>query len=131
MNQTPNSKETKDIAMDIQSMTTKEIESKLDQLTVDLTKIRVQIQEAKSRAVLDGKYADVNWYKRVTIALKMKGRDHQLLQIEYGKRRRAERAKVAATFEKAFVDAARLLLDQETFNRLTEAAWQTNGLEQK
>jgi hypothetical protein len=89
----------------------------------EMASIRNQLDHARVQRQLTGQYADADWYRRASAALRLKGRDAQRIQIRLA----ALRAERAAEHERknegelvAFVRAAKLLLDEQTYRRLWE-----------
>ena len=105
-----------------QEMSIEAIERRLGEVTEEIALIKAQIAEAKGIAAETGDYSDSDWFHRANLALRFKGREHQALQLEFGKRRKEERRQRNDTFERAFIDAARDLLDADTYKMVMAAA---------
>ncbi len=108
--------------MNVKDMSTDDIETRIGEIIGDMANIRAQIGEAKGRAAVNGEYSDSGWFHRANLALRLKGRDHQSLQVELGKRRREEKKAHSDTVEQAFIDVARSRLDYTTFRALMDEA---------
>lgn len=108
--------------MIIENMSDAEIENRLAEVTEEIAQIKTQIGAAKAEAAATGNYADRDWFLRANHALRMKGREHQLLQTEHGKRRKAVRRDFNARVERAFIDVARRRLDPELFSEMWSEA---------
>lgn len=108
--------------MNVKNMSTEDIERRLGAVTVEIAEIKAQIGEAKSIAAKTGEYSDPEWFHRANLALRFKGREHQALQLEFGKRRKEERRANNARIERVFIDVARAKLDSTTFRLLWDEA---------
>lgn len=113
--------------MNVKNMSTEDIERRLGDVTAEIAEIKAQLGEAKSIAAETGEYSDADWFNRANLALRLKGREHQALQMEHGRRRKAERRAYNASIERAFIDAARLRLDATTFRMLWDEALSNAG----
>ncbi len=108
--------------MNVKNMSTEDIERRLSKVTEEIAEIKAQIGEAKGYAAETGEYSDTEWFHRANLALRLKGREHQALQFEFGRRRKEERRAHNATIERAFIDAARARLDYATFRAIMDEA---------
>ena len=99
-----------------------ELEELRNALESDMARIRMQIEEAKTRVIERGEYSDGDWFRRANYALRQKGREHQNVLREIGRLNRERRASQATTFEKAFIDAAKRRLDKAVFADLAGEA---------
>lgn len=113
--------------MNVKDMSTKDIERRLGDVTAEIAEIKAQIGEAKGFAAETGKYSDNEWFHRANLALRLKGREHQALQLEFGRRRKEERRAHNASIERAFIDVARAKLDATTFRLLWDEALSNAG----
>lgn len=99
------------------------VEHKLDEMTADeltelemllmddITGIKDSIDNARTKLVRDGQYADPDWYRRVHTARRIKAR-----QLEMVKRaRKAASRKPGRSLAEFFMDAARLVLNEKAF----------------
>ncbi len=104
--------------IDLDGLTRVELlELKLD-LGQDINSIKSQVERARVNLIKRGEYADPDWYQRALTACKIKQNQVQRIQIELGKRKRNQTGK----FENAFIDLARQLLHQDTFDLLMDQA---------
>lgn len=88
----------------------------------EIADIKGQIEAAKARAREFGEYADAIWMAKANSALRYKQNRHQeLLRLGAAERRKAKAAN-SYTLQNAFMDAARRLLDQETFAEIMDEA---------
>lgn len=110
--------------MNIKEMSAELIEIKLDEITEEIARIKAQIGIAKALAKETGQYADPVWYQRAMLAIRLKGKDHQALQIEFGKRRKEVSRAHNAAVERQFVEVARTVLAEHTFKRIMAEALQ-------
>jgi len=108
--------------MNVKDMSTEDVERRLGDVTAEIAEIKAQIGEAKGIAAETGEYSDTEWFHRANLALRLKGREHQALQIEFGRRRKEERRAHNSRIERAFIDAARARLDATTFRLLWDEA---------
>lgn len=108
--------------MRVKNMSTEDIELRLLTITAEIAEVKAQIGRAKSAVMETGKYADSEWFHRASKALRLKGRLHQELQLEFGKRRKEQRAAYNARVEQAFISVAKKNLDAQTFRLLWEEA---------
>lgn len=104
--------------MDVTKMSTDELEKRLRAVMQELAEVKTQIDFAKSEAAETGNYSDADWFNRARHAVRMKGREHQLIQAELGKRKKEERRAFNAKAERCFIDAARRRLDPDLFSDL-------------
>lgn len=102
----------------IDDLTLDELHAEHDRRLVAILKIKEQIYRARAERADTGEYADRDWFRRATKALRWNQRDAQLLQATMGARNRKRRA----SFEQAFFDAARRRLDPTTFAALIDDA---------
>ena len=108
--------------INVKDMSTDDIERRLGEVTAEIAEIKAQIGEAKGYAAETGEYSDADWFLRANLALRHKGREHQALQLEFGRRRKEERRVHNATIERAFIDVARVRLDYKTFQAIMDEA---------
>jgi len=108
--------------IECKDMSTEDIERRLGEVTAEMAEIRAQIFGAKGHAAETGEYSDSNSFNRANTALRFKGREHQALQLEFGRRRKEIRRAHNATTERSFVDVARERLDHVTFRALMDEA---------
>ena len=113
--------------IDTETMPLAELSAARDQLEVGCTEIEVQLQDARSRQVTVGVYADPEWYRRATVALGFKRQQLNLLNREIGRRRREENARESSSFARRFMQAARRLLAEETYQMLIDEAREAAG----
>ncbi len=80
----------------------------------DIAYISATITEAKAKTISEGEYSDREWFRRATIAKKIKGGQSQMIQNELRKRRiaRAEinRKSIGKPSCRHFLKAMELLL---------------------
>lgn len=87
-------------------------------LLEDMASIRYQLEAAKSNAAMDGEYADADWFRKATYALRMKGAQQQAISIEVGRRKRL----IQSTLETWFVRVARQILEEDLFEEIMDEA---------
>ena len=108
--------------MNVKDMSTEDIERRLGDVTAEIAKIKAQIGEAKGIAAETGEYSETEWFHRANLALRLKGREHQALQLEFGRRRKEDRRAFNATVEREFINVARTRLDYATFRAIMDEA---------
>lgn len=120
----------------ISAMSLNELNDARSDLELTANLIKNSLQEAKQNVYLHANYSNPDWYRRATFALRMKGREMQLLAREMGKRKRArsEENKAASdagslTWERNFVRVAKQILDRETYVNICETASKAEGRE--
>ena len=110
---------TKDL---ISSMTVEEIESELLIAIRDINQIRAQIDMAKAEHKQGAGYANASWFARATAAMHIRGREHQMLQLEFAKKRKAANEIKAKReneeFERRFMFNAKRVLPPETYQAI-------------
>lgn len=107
--------------MKVAEMTVEELEKALMETATDIAKIKTQIAHAKQEAALNGSYSDPKWYKSINHALRMRGIEHQKLQMELGIKRRKARGKANASFENRFITNAKKILPSDVFENIFNA----------
>lgn len=108
--------------MNVKDMSTEDIELRLGDVTAEIAEIKAQIGKAKGIAAETGEYSDTEWFHRAQFALRLKGREHQALQLEFGRRRKEERRARNDSVERAFISVAKAKLDATTFRLLLDEA---------
>jgi ribosomal protein L20 len=106
----------------IKDMSNEYIEHRLITVTSEIADIKTQIANAKSTAAATGEYSDRVWFNKAHTALRLKGREHQELQLEFGRRRKEERRTYSVTLGRIFIGVARAQLDYETFMSIMDKA---------
>jgi hypothetical protein len=96
-----------------------ELTQLLDELTVDLRSINLQISTARAKARTDGKYADSEWWYRVNKASIVVGSYVKRVERELGKRKEQARSTSLADF---FVQAAKFHLQPDSFEMIMRDA---------
>lgn len=113
------SKLTKDL---IAAMTPEEIESEILIALRDINQIRAQIDMAKAEHKQGAGYANASWFARANTALHIRGREHQMLQLEFSKKRKAANEIKAKRdneeFERRFMTNAKRVLPPETYQAI-------------
>lgn len=107
---------------DLALMSNAQLQDEADRISFELARVKEQIGRAKAEAASSGVYSDSDWFHRASTAMRMMGRDHQLLLSELGSRRKAGRVMHNAVIERQFVEAAREMIDKETFIEIMNAA---------
>jgi hypothetical protein len=101
---------------------TQDLVRRADDLLENIAGIKAQLEAAKGKAVANGEYSDPDWFSRAQFALRMKGREHQMILTEIAARRKEEKRKANDTVERRFIDVARRRLDPELFGELMREA---------
>lgn len=108
---------------EIAAMTDRDaILAEAETLAADAGMVRIQLEEARTKAFEDDVCANRDWYRRASIALRLKGARHQMLLRRAAQLRNDTKAANAAAWEKRFVDAARRRLTPEAFAAILEEA---------
>jgi hypothetical protein len=77
-----------------------------------------QLQMARTEAKISGNYSEPDWFRRASSAARISGRNIMRIDRELHNRKRAKQV----TFEHAFIDQAKILLELETFHLIMDAA---------
>lgn len=112
---------TANIAGLIEGMDRDELLTLKAQIDDEMASIRSQIEKARAHQKLTGEYAHPDWYRRANDALRHRGRESQRIQIRMAKLRAERHAELQSqnpSDAEAFVRAARLILDRETYLRI-------------
>jgi hypothetical protein len=118
---------------DIEQMTIAELQAyrlrimrAKEENTLDVGKIKTQIEHAKAKVIQTGRYSDSDWFARVNAALRAKGWRDQMLGNELGRVgnriRKLRGNETAASFECRFIDAARRKLTGDQFAEIVALA---------
>ena len=121
--------------MQFDNMTMVELERRDCELLQEITRIKAQLEFARLRTTKYTKAEAADWHFRANLALRIKGREHQLLTQELSIRRKAAKQalalKNALRFERYFMDAAWRRLTPELYSELMEATHAAYGNNQK
>lgn len=109
------------------------LRDRLAQLQTQKDSITDQVNTAKRRAAAEGIYANANWLSRAEVASRIIGRQISETQrslgealaaerAEQARKWEAERAKELPRFERAFLNAARRLLPEDSFRAICNEA---------
>jgi hypothetical protein len=111
-----------------------EVLKKMEEISVVNDSCKVQIMSAKQNAAANKQYSDREWYRKVTNKKNQVGREHQRLQMILGlvnkheKNKRAEKHDITQkNFEVAFTQAAKIILDHDTFEKICIVAEKFQG----
>lgn len=102
----------------ISEVSTERLEQFFGDLLNDMAIIKSQLDFAKSEASQTGKYRDGEWFNNARLALRLKGREHQLVSRELGKRSKKEREFKSNRFEQRFINVARRILKSDVFEEI-------------
>ncbi len=113
----------------ISEMSYEELSALLPGLELDAAQIRASLEEARSKVATGGGYSDPDWYRRANFALRMKGREMQMVQRELGVKKREQAkdnvtasASESTSWERKFVYAARSFLSKKDFDAIVAEA---------
>ena len=95
---------------------------RIDTLKSEMDDIKAKLDLAKRTARSQGGYCDPEWLTSLEAAKRRRGTAIQSLQRELSIARKRENEAEARIFERCFMRAARLLLDQESYSRLMAKA---------
>lgn len=98
-----------------------------DELVMDMAQIRTQLEAAKAIAKETGHFANRDWFRRASMALRLKGVRHQAYLRRASHLRGRDKEARGRTFEKSFIDAARRRLNPEVFAGLLQEAREESG----
>jgi hypothetical protein len=104
--------------MSIKDMSVDELEKRLDEVVVEISHIKTQLEFAKADYDRTGVKADQTWYFTAKRALRLRGREHQGVMVELSQRKKQIRCERNSTIERKFLDLARVRLPKEDFARL-------------
>lgn len=108
--------------MDVEKMTIEALEKRLAEVTEELARVKTQLDFAKSKAAVTRDFSNKDWFNRARHAMRMKGREHQLILAELGKRRKAERSARNDSVERRFMQVAKRRLAPSLFMELVAEA---------
>jgi len=112
--------------MIIENMTANEIKERIITVMNDMNAIRSQLNAAKVNRIETGDYANADWFRKATDALKHKGREHQELQFALGRLSKEQSKEQTREFqlrkERFFIETAKELLDEQTYRKIWEVA---------
>lgn len=95
-----------------------ELQDRMTVLLEDTAKIRYQLEEAKSIVAEGGEYSDSEWFRKATFALRMKGVEQQVIQMEFARRKRQRQNNL----EQSFIKAAKSILEPDLFQEIMDEA---------
>ena len=123
----------------IHSLTLAEREVESDRISRDILEIKSRIELAKAGQRQNGVYADPDWFARANTALRIRGREHQMILFVSGKKRKEEnisrasapasetsierlrvKAERAARFDTRFVAIAERCLPRDTYEAILQ-----------
>ena len=112
--------------MAIENMTANEIKERIITVMSDMNAIRSQLNAAKVNRIETGEYANADWFRKATDALKHKGREHQELQFALGRLSKEQSKEQTREFqlrkERFFIETAKELLDEKTYSKIWDIA---------
>jgi len=108
--------------IDVNEFSDEELEAHLHELLEKIASIKYQIDTAKSKCAETGDYSDNDWFNRAKYALRMNGREQQIVQAELAKRRKAKRRQYNNTVERNFMEVAKRRLDPDLFKEFVSEA---------
>ena len=89
-------------------------EQEVQEVLYEIADIKAQIASAKANAI-QGNYSDPVWFAKVNSALRYKQARHQELLRMLAAKRRKENEQKKQSDEVRFVQAARQMLDRDTY----------------
>lgn len=102
-----------------------ELKIERDQIQAKLNGIKLALREAKQRVYATGEYTDREQFRKMEAADRGAGRRLLAIASEFGELKRFERElneSEGQSFERAFINAARRILDRQTFRVLMDEA---------
>ncbi len=115
----------------IDGMTRDELLSCKASIEDEMASIRAQLEEARAHRVRTNQFADPDWYRRATAALRLKGRQCVRVQNRLSEMREAQkRSNISKqpTEHECFIRAARRLLSEEMYDRIWRDARRDAGI---
>lgn len=107
----------------ISGMTITELNDSKSSLELSAAVMKDAIAQAQQQR-REGEYTDPDWYRRVNFALRMKGREMQMIAREFGARKLQQKREDGSTWEHRFLEKARELLEPEIFQAIKDAVRQ-------
>jgi hypothetical protein len=107
---------------DLSGLTDDELMAVKLSVETDMASVKQQLDEAKGNARAYGEYSDPDWYSRANGAKRFLGITHQKILGEISQRRRSRGSENTLSFERAFVQAAKLRLTEALFYDLVDEA---------
>lgn len=95
------------MSKDIDGIATEILEERAMEVLEEMQSIKTQLGHAKAEAHETGCFSDRRWFQGAQHALRMKGVEHQKLEREIGKRKKAERVAKNQEFNQAIVTVAK------------------------
>ena len=69
----------KDIVIDTDEMSLEELQNISDNMQMDIDVMQVEIDTAKAKRVATGEYSDIEWWRKINLALRLTRRNRQRL----------------------------------------------------
>ena len=92
--------------------------------------IESQLEEAKTSLARNGQWSDPNWWRRTSDALRFSKATCQRLQRMLSILKSVEKEKSSKRTERLFMNAAKLILNRDTFLSILDMAQNMEGGEQ-
>lgn len=99
----------------------------MERLSADCTRVRGQIDAAKAERQATGRYADPNWFHRVSTALRWMNRDRQRLQDHIAGLRREARQNESQGGDQILIALLRARVGEQVFQELALVAREQQG----
>ena len=104
----------------LHKMSDDELQDRIVRVLDALSDVKFKVDSAKAAVIKRGEYSDPDWFISMNSRKRLLGAEHQMLQREASRRKSAISKEL--TFENAFIDAARELLDQDLFYDILDSA---------
>ena len=102
----------------IDNLSLDQLESKAFLTLEGLSVIKLQIDEANIFYINNGYYENHEWYVSAKHALRMKGREHQMLCKELSARKKVSKKLEGEAFSQKFMTVAREFLDKDIYMQI-------------
>jgi ubiquitin len=110
----------------LKEASTEELLELKQEVDTNIAAIGGELMEAKANATAHGEYSDPDWFRRATMAKKMKGQLSQRIQTALSKKKAEQKEKNRReneqTFEKRLLKAMDMVLEPEVKEQVLEKA---------
>jgi len=110
----------KDLIIETADKSIVELEELNDDMQANIIEMKASIRQAKFKLKVEGKYSDIDWYRRIQYALQKKTACRQRLVQLISERKRAERKENSISFERKFMRMAKEILESDMYQAIIE-----------
>ena len=111
----------KDIIIDTDEMSLDELQNINDNMQMDIDMMQVEIDTAKAKRVATGEYSDIEWWRKINLALRLTRRNRQRLIRAITEKKKSQKQAENKTFERTFIQLAKTTLEPATFQEIIDA----------